>query len=708
MICYRKVSILLVSIIMLIAQASTLPYKHHIQDKGKNEFVSESDSLSLVALYNLTNGNSWNNNSNWLSGPVHTWHGVDVKDGVVDSINLAANWLIGPIPDEFYNLIGLRYLFLYQNAITGQISPEIGKLVNLEYFWIGGNDLSGSIPPEIGDLASMKYLYLDYNELEGPIPPEIGNLSNVRYLFLNYNQLSGSIPTEIGNLSNLQWLRLSNNPLSGSIPASISKLTNLRKIQIWETDISGSIPPEFGDLTSLVECSLGYNQLSGPIPPEICNMLSLEYLSLCDNNLTGQIPLEIGNLVELEQLYLDGNQLSGCIPEEIGNLDSLRVIALCINQLSGTLPSSLGNLESLGSLYLWDNNFEGSIPSEFRNLDNLKYLSLYSNSFSGICDLSSNVNLKYVELYNNEFTFKDFYDSRLDFLSLSTCEYAPQKLIGLNSRLFYVHENNDHTINFQDIAYASLSDTVNEYLVVKENDTILQWSETSEYIIDQFNYTDTGKYHFQIRNLSFPDLILRSEDFYVRLSSSNRTPTNIVVSNDTILEGMPPGSLVGLLSTADSDQYDEHIYSLAIGDGINDSGNNYFQIIGDSLKTLIEFDYESTSSYNIYVQSEDLAGDIFQKEIVIKVGNDFETDATPVNELSIKVYPNPSNGIFHAITNNEIHNIKIFDLKGNLLYSRNGSNIITIDLTALNSGMYIIRILKKNEEKYTSRIIIHK
>ena len=42
--------------------------------------VDPSDSLALVALYNATNGDYWNNNENWLSGPVETWYGVEVNN----------------------------------------------------------------------------------------------------------------------------------------------------------------------------------------------------------------------------------------------------------------------------------------------------------------------------------------------------------------------------------------------------------------------------------------------------------------------------------------------------------------------------------------------------------------------------------------------------------------------------------------------------
>ena len=49
-----------------------------LASKGDNSFVSELDSLALVALYNSTNGSSWTDNNNWLTGPVYTWTRVEV------------------------------------------------------------------------------------------------------------------------------------------------------------------------------------------------------------------------------------------------------------------------------------------------------------------------------------------------------------------------------------------------------------------------------------------------------------------------------------------------------------------------------------------------------------------------------------------------------------------------------------------------------
>ncbi len=60
--------------------------------------VSIQDSLALVSLYEATDGASWNNNTNWLQGPVSTWYGVSLLGDRVYVLNLYNNGLNGYFP----------------------------------------------------------------------------------------------------------------------------------------------------------------------------------------------------------------------------------------------------------------------------------------------------------------------------------------------------------------------------------------------------------------------------------------------------------------------------------------------------------------------------------------------------------------------------------------------------------------------------------
>ena len=158
----------------------------------------ETDREALVALYNATDGENWNQSDNWLSdAPLGEWKGVLTDDRRV------------------------VVLYLGDNGLTGEIPPELGSLSNLTALYLDTNALSGEIPPELGSLSNLTDLSLHGNALSGAIPAELGSLSNLAGLDLRNNALSGAIPAELGSLSNLTNLRLLSNDLSGCVPSSL-------------------------------------------------------------------------------------------------------------------------------------------------------------------------------------------------------------------------------------------------------------------------------------------------------------------------------------------------------------------------------------------------------------------------------------------------------------------------------------------------------
>ena len=165
--------------------------------EADNDNDADAERAALVALYDATGGDNWNNNTNWKSEePVGDWDGVTVENGVVTELDLDGNNLTGTLPSA------------------------IGNLASLQWLSLSHNQLSGSIPVEIGNLTDLRRLHLDSNSLSGAIPAEIGNLTRLHWLLLsgNSNLLSGEIPSEIGNLTGLGFLYLDSNSLSGEIP----------------------------------------------------------------------------------------------------------------------------------------------------------------------------------------------------------------------------------------------------------------------------------------------------------------------------------------------------------------------------------------------------------------------------------------------------------------------------------------------------------
>lgn len=311
-----------------------------------------ADSLALVAIYNATNGDSWNNSANWLTDKeIYWWWGVSVEHKytcinnhprytyTVSRLYLTSNNLQNTLPAEIKNLKNLEVLNIYQNQITG-LPQEIGDLRNLKDLSISYNSLI-TLPEDIKRLISLEKLNAAQNDLTGPIPGWLGDLTNLTHLNLASNSLSGVIPSDLKNLKNLTYITLERNmQLSGPIPDWFTEFTNLEELYLHDNQFSGPIPANMNRLTELSKLFLQNNELTGPIPAEIGQLPKLEKLRLQQNNLLGPIPLSIGDLTGLTQLELDRNQLTGDI-QHLERLTNLNYFNIGNNQLTGTIPNNL-------------------------------------------------------------------------------------------------------------------------------------------------------------------------------------------------------------------------------------------------------------------------------------------------------------------------------------------------------------------------------
>ena len=86
-----------------------------------------TDRAALAAWYNATNGNSWRDDTNWVSSrPLGEWHGVSTDaDGRVTELDLRDNQLSGSIPSELGNLTNLQVLELRDNQFSGCVPVKL-------------------------------------------------------------------------------------------------------------------------------------------------------------------------------------------------------------------------------------------------------------------------------------------------------------------------------------------------------------------------------------------------------------------------------------------------------------------------------------------------------------------------------------------------------------------------------------------------------
>ncbi|MCD6091458.1 MAG: hypothetical protein J7J72_08160, partial [Bacteroidales bacterium] len=221
----------------------------------------EQDSLALVKIYEATDGDNWENNTNWLSSePISTWEGVTVIENRVQKLHFYGNNLNGTLAAEIGNLNALTSLLILSNPL-----------------------LNGNLPDEIGNLTELTELVLHGNGFTGSIPTSIGNLTKLTELTLSENHFSGNIPSEVGNIILLEELMLGDNELSGMIPAALGNLSELTRLELTENDFSGALFPEMINLTALERIYLSNNAFTSLI--DFSSFTNLRYLGVDANML---------------------------------------------------------------------------------------------------------------------------------------------------------------------------------------------------------------------------------------------------------------------------------------------------------------------------------------------------------------------------------------------------------------------------------------
>jgi Leucine-rich repeat (LRR) protein len=510
--------------------------------------VVSQDSLALVALYDSTNGDSWNTNTNWKTGPVATWHGVIVSGDRVTQIILPGNGLIGQLPAAIGDLDELGVLILNNNAIGDTLPSQLGNANSLSLLSLFGNNFSGKIPSSLGDLSNLTKLYLYDNAFTDTIPGQLGNLSLLQELDLSGNQLQGMIPASLGNFSSLRILRLqennlfgnipdefgrlsaidimdvSHNQLTGNIPDSLANIGSISTLNLSSNQLEGSIPETIGNMSGIGEFILSNNQLTGTIPIALSNT-HIQSLVLANNQLTGPIPGELGNIPNLTQLYLQNNQLQGTIPMNLFNAENLFIVDLSQNQISDTLAVEWTQLPLLDRLYLDHNQFYGSIPAEFGSALQIRRLHLNNNQLEGEIPVEFADNNRLYELYLNDNKLEDMpdmsdnnlrslsgftvFNNLLDFDDLELnadldddFEYAPQAPVGKEQNVvLYAGDSLVFAVNAGGTAstYYWYQDSVEIHVSA---DTFLALNNVQIY--------DAGEYYCRVTNSIATELILYS------------------------------------------------------------------------------------------------------------------------------------------------------------------------------------------------------
>ena len=105
----------------------------------------------------------------------------------------------------------------------------------------------------------------------------------------------------------------------------------------------------------------------------------------------------------------------------------------------------------------------------------------------------------------------------------------------------------------------------------------------------------------------------------INVNAVNDAPEAIMLEKNTVLENKPEGTVVGTLTTTDSDEGDRFSYELA-----RDGSRDNFKINGSNLVTKQSFNFEETATYTVTIQTTDSGKESFVGTIAVKVENENE------------------------------------------------------------------------------------
>lgn len=144
---------------------------------------------------------------------------------------------------------------------------------------------------------------------------------------------------------------------------------------------------------------------------------------------------------------------------------------------------------------------------------------------------------------------------------------------------------------------------------------------------DGFTGTDTFTYRI-FDGVAFSDLATIT----MMVGAANAVPTDIALTNATVLENLPAGTLIGLLAATDPDAGDSLAFSFAPGG----NAGGLFRIDGNRLLTDAVLDHEAAATRGITLRVTDSAGNTYDEAFTIAVGDVAEgRPADPVQPVTI-------------------------------------------------------------------------
>jgi mRNA-degrading endonuclease HigB of HigAB toxin-antitoxin module len=205
------------------------------------------------------------------------------------------------------------------------------------------------------------------------------------------------------------------------------------------------------------------------------------------------------------------------------------------------------------------------------------------------------------------------------------------------------------------------------------------------------NFETKASYTVRIRTTDAANAFFEKA-FTVVVTNVNETPTDIVLSDNTVLDHQPVNTVVGTLSSTDPDVGDIFTYSLVSGTGSTDNAS--FNISGNQLRTSAIFDFNTKSSYSIRLRTTDAGSAFFEKifTIIVTSSNSAPTDISlSSNSIAENQPANSTVGNLSA-TDPDVGETFVFTLVSGAGSTDNGSfNILGTQLRANSPLNYEVK-----------------
>jgi N-acetylneuraminic acid mutarotase len=207
--------------------------------------------------------------------------------------------------------------------------------------------------------------------------------------------------------------------------------------------------------------------------------------------------------------------------------------------------------------------------------------------------------------------------------------------------------------------------------------------------------------YFGLGNVNY----LYCEDDIYRIEFPEN-PTDILLSDSTIIENEPDNTLVGYLSVIDKSINASHTFELF--DNENYPDNAAFTINGTSLSSK-PMDYEIQNSYIIRIKATNNYELSLVKEFEILVKKDTAITSIKTYETEnygYSIFPNPSDlelNIVPLDSKIKIGRVEIFSIRGQKVLET--KNYPKIDISNITPGIYLI-VITTEKHMHTEQIII--